>query len=125
MTALAKRSNESGFADAVRLITDICEDSERSDLEVLEEMVFEGGRKHYRKPVFTVVDYATQGHAYRDFIRNISAGGVFIETPMPFSVGQELSLTFALPIYQKHIKITGEIVRIDSQGIGVKFKVAK
>jgi hypothetical protein len=124
MTAFAKRSNESSVKAVLELITNICEHTERSDLEVLEEMVFKGGRKHYRKPVFTVVDYATQGHAYKDFIRNISPGGVYIETPMPFSVGQELSLTFALPTYEKHIKISGEIVRVDSQGIGVKFKAA-
>lgn len=49
---------------------------------------------------------------------------MFIEAHMPFSVGQELSLTFPLPKYQKHIKITGEVVRTSSEGIGVKFKMA-
>jgi len=43
---------------------------------------------------------------------------------MPFSVGQEVSLTFPLPNSQKHIKITGEVVRTSPQGIGVKFKMA-
>jgi hypothetical protein len=44
---------------------------------------------------------------------------------MPFSVGQELSLTFALPTYQKHVKISGEVVRTSPRGIGVKFHIAK
>ena len=125
MTGSGKQFNESGATDAFEFITDMCKHTERTDLEELEEMVFEGKRKHYRKTLLTVVDYITQGNAYKDFIQNISPGGVFIETPMPFSVGQELSLTFALPSYQKHIKITGEVVRISPQGIGVKFKMAK
>ncbi|NVM26766.1 MAG: PilZ domain-containing protein, partial [Desulfobacterales bacterium] len=41
---------------------------------------------------------------------------------IPFTPGQEVSLTFPLPDYQKHIKIIGEIVRVTQQGIGVKFK---
>jgi Tfp pilus assembly protein PilZ len=92
-------------------------------LKELEQRAFKGKRKHYRKPFFTAVDYATQDGVYKDFIKNISAGGVFIETCMPLTVGQEISLTFPTP-NQQHIKIIGEIVRISDQGIGVKFKIA-
>ncbi|MBW2004406.1 MAG: PilZ domain-containing protein [Deltaproteobacteria bacterium] len=70
------------------------------------------------------VDYSTQGHVYKDFIQDISTGGVFIESHMPFTVGQEVSLTFPLPDYQKHVKALGEVVRITPQGVGVKFKTA-
>jgi len=42
---------------------------------------------------------------------------------MPFSVGQEVSLSFPLPNYQKYIRIAGEVVRTSPQGIGVKFKM--
>ena len=125
MTGSVKQFNESGPTYGLEFITDMCKHTKRTDLEQLEEMLFEGKRKHYRKTLLTVVDYTTQGNAYKDFIQNISPGGVFIETPMPFSVGEELSLTFTLPSYQKHIKITGKVVRISTQGIGVKFKTAK
>ena len=81
-------------------------------------------REHERKPFPMVIDYSTDGRLYKDFIKDISAGGVFIETHMPFSVGHEVSLSFPLPRYQKYIKIAGEVVRIAAQGIGVKFKVA-
>jgi Tfp pilus assembly protein PilZ len=112
--------NNFSVTDAVELTAEMCQDT--GDLE---DMVIEGKRKHTRKPLVTVVDYATQGQAHRDFIQNISAEGVFIETTVPISIGQELFLTFALPSYQAHIKITGEVVRISPQGIGVKFKAAK
>jgi Tfp pilus assembly protein PilZ len=125
MAASGKQLNGSGFHDAVKLIAEMCQEIERTDSKAPEETIFEGKRKHTRMLLLTVVDYAIQGQVYRDFIQNISAGGVFIETTVPISIGEELSLTFVLPTHGKPIKITGEVVRISPQGIGVRFKTAK
>jgi uncharacterized protein (TIGR02266 family) len=100
------------------------EDEQLILLKELKQRPFKERRKHERKPFFIVVDYSAEERVYKDWIKNISAGGVFIETHMPFSVGQEVSLTFPLPNYQKYIKIIGKVVRIDLQGIGVRFKMA-
>ena len=125
MTTFEIQSNESRTtARLIELIKNMSEDEQRTLLKDLEEKPFEGRRKHVRKPFLMAVDYSTQDHVYKDFIQDVSTGGVFIETHMPFTVGQEVSLTFPLPNYQKHIKVTGEVVRSTTQGVGVKFKMA-
>jgi Tfp pilus assembly protein PilZ len=125
MTTFEIQSNESSItARLIELIKNMPEDKQRALLKDLEEKPFEGRRKHARKPFLMAVDYSTQDHVYKDFIQDISTGGVFIQTHMPFSVGQEVSLTFPLLNYQKHIKIVGEVVRSSPQGVGVKFKMA-
>jgi uncharacterized protein (TIGR02266 family) len=125
MTTFEIQSNESRItARLIELIKNMPEDEQRALLKDLEEKPFEGRRKHARKSFLMAVDYSTQDHVYKDFIQDISTGGVFIQTHMPFSVGQEVSLTFPLPNYQKHIKIVGEVVRSNPQGVGVKFKMA-
>lgn len=125
MTTFETQLNESKITTRlIELIKKIPEEEQRALLKELEERLFEGKRKHDRKPFLMAVDYSTQDHVYKDFIQNISAGGVFIQTNMPFSVGQEVSLTFPLPNYKKHIKIIGEVVRATPQGVGVKFKMA-
>ena len=125
MTTFEIQPNESRItARLIELIKSMPEDEQRTLLKDLEEKPFEGRRKHVRKPFLMAVDYSTQDHVYKDFIQDISTGGVFIQTHMPFSVGQEVSLTFPLPNYQKHIKVTGEVVRSTTQGVGVKFKMA-
>ena len=125
MTTYEIQSNESRItARLIELIKNMPEDEQRTLLNELEEKPFEGRRKHVRKPFLMTVDYSTQDHVYKDFIQDVSTGGVFIQTHMPFTVGQEVSLTFPLPNYQKHIKIVGEIVRSTAQGVGVKFKMA-
>jgi len=108
----------------VELITDMPEDKQQALLRDLEKETSKGARNHHRKPFIMVVDYVMQDRMYKDFIQDISAGGLFIETSQPFSVGQNVTLAFPLPNHQEHIKITGEVVRATPQGIGVKFKMA-
>jgi Tfp pilus assembly protein PilZ len=108
-------------ARLIELIMKLSEHEQHSLLNELEKTLFLKKRRHDRKPYFSVVDYATQGGAYTDFIQNISAGGVFIGTSAPFQVGQQLSLGFPLPVSHKHILIGGEITWVSPKGIGVKF----
>ena len=125
MTTFKAQSNESNItARLIELIKNMSEDEQHTLLKDLEERQFKGRRKHARKPFLMAVDYSTQDYVYKDFIQDISAGGVFIQTHMPFTVGQEVSLTFPLPNYQKHVKVIGEVVRSTPQGVGVKFKMA-
>lgn len=100
------------------------EDEQKAILKVLEKRAFKERRKHVRRPYFMVVNHNTRDRACTDFIQDISAGGVFIATPMTFSVGNKMSLAFPLPNYQDHIRIGGEVVRTCPQGVGVKFRVA-
>jgi len=80
-------------------------------------------RKHDRKDFFTIVDYSVNDQYYRDFIQDISESGVFIKTSQTFSVGQKIQMTFMSPGYQKPFKIKGEIVRVHTDGVGVKFTI--
>lgn len=67
------------------------------------------------------VNYAARGEAYEDFIQDISAGGVYIETQAHFIVGQTLSITLPLPGHQSYMQVSGEVVRVSPGGVGVKF----
>ncbi|MBW2219118.1 MAG: PilZ domain-containing protein [Deltaproteobacteria bacterium] len=78
-------------------------------------------RTYIRKPFFMSVDYSTQDRVYRDFIKDISTGGVFIETLRPLPVGQEISMAFSFPNLRQNFKISGDVVRMDPKGIGVAF----
>jgi Tfp pilus assembly protein PilZ len=80
-------------------------------------------RKHDRKDFFMIIDYNVNDQYHRDFIQDISESGVFIKTSQTFSTGQEIQMTFMSPDYQKPFKIKGEIVRIHTDGVGVKFTI--
>ena len=80
-------------------------------------------RKYSRKDFSRIIDYTVEGRHYRDFIENISESGLFFKPSHTFSVGQTIQITFMSPDYQKPFKMDGEIVRVSTDGVGVKFKI--
>ncbi len=123
MVDLNEGLNESEVTSRLFALIGKMSDEERQGLlDEIETRPFLKKRRHHRKPYFSVVDYSAQEYPFVDFIQNIAAEGIFISTSTPFSFGQEVSLSFPLPISQEHITIPGEIVRIEEEGVGVKFK---
>ena len=86
-------------------------------------------REHVRRIVDISVQFIVQGRFYQGqiknmgkegWVKNVKKGGVFIETEMSFSVGQVISMTYSSPQFGEKNRI-GTIIRIEPQGIGVKF----
>ncbi|MBF0210315.1 MAG: PilZ domain-containing protein [Desulfamplus sp.] len=78
----------------------------------------------YERKNFTVpVDFVSSGQLYKEVTKDISAGGLFIKTKKcdRFKKNQKISMVFMLADDKKPFKVTGKIVRIDSDGIGVQF----
>jgi hypothetical protein len=79
-------------------------------------------RKYPRKSTLIDITYSSdQRRIFEDFVRNISAGGLFIETNLVTELGQKLTMTFSHPDSGDPIKVLGKVIRVDSGGIGVKF----
>jgi PilZ domain-containing protein len=79
-------------------------------------------RKYPRRSTLIDITYsADQRRIFEDFVRNISADGLFIETNLLSELGQKLTMTFSHPGSGDPIKVLGKVIRVDSGGIGVKF----
>lgn len=78
-------------------------------------------RKYSRKPSFIPVECSSFEACFTDFIQDIGSGGVFIQTDGHFFVGQQITLTFTIPKAGGDTTVTGEVVRVNTQGIGVRF----
>jgi Tfp pilus assembly protein PilZ len=108
-----------------KLVIDMTDQQQNLLLDKLEERITKSDRKdrrgHSRKPCLVPVDYKVDGRSFRGYILDISAFGVFIETSDYFFGGQEIIMAFAVPSFQKPLKLAGEIVWSSQQGIGVKF----
>jgi hypothetical protein len=90
-------------------------------LEKWKQSKLNGRRKYLRKDTSIYAFFKNNGLSFREYVKNVSAGGLFIETSIPISVNNELFMQFFHPDSKKLIKVNGEIIRIDSNGIGVKF----
>ncbi len=124
MDDLNKTSETSSVTDRlISLVMELSEEQQETLLEELELKLSKERRRHTRKPFITVVDFASQGRAYREFVQDIGGSGVYIQTSRSFSVRQDVVLTFPFPDSQKHVKITGRIARVADTGIGVQFNM--
>ena len=94
-------------------------------LNELEEKYQKGNRDFSRKDYKKEVDFVFNERAFKGFIQNLSASGMFIETSESFPEGQRITLAFELPESEEHIKVFGKIARIiPGVGFGVKFNKA-
>jgi len=79
-------------------------------------------RIKFKHPLPMVNCQAKDGY-FKASITNLSSNGVFIRTHRPFFAGEEIAMTFTFPISKNIKMVTGEIVRISEEGIGVVFKI--
>jgi Tfp pilus assembly protein PilZ len=108
--------------DITELIHNASEQDKQTVFSLLGNWEYTRRREQARKPCSFAIDYSTTDRVFKDFAQNISTGGVFIETHVPFSVGQEITLTFSSSDYTRPLKIAGEIAWTGPRGAGVKFK---
>ena len=108
-----------------RLIDLICDMTIAQQLELLSQLdrrKYKSGRNDHRRKRTIVVDYEVNNLLRQDFIRDISNVGVFIETPTPPAVGEEIRLSFSLTDAKRPIRVTGRIVRSTEKGFAVAFR---
>ncbi|UCD32720.1 MAG: PilZ domain-containing protein [Desulfobacterales bacterium] len=108
-------------ARLIRMIMEMSDSERKELLNKWEQYRRPEMRKYPRKPAFIPVDCSSFEACFTDFIQDISSGGVFIQTDGNFFVSQQITLTFTIPKAKEDITVSGEVVRVGTQGIGVKF----
>ena len=82
-------------------------------------------RRFPRRKCVMVVDCEAKGSMSRDYVLDVSQGGVFLETTRLLGIGEKVRLTFSLPNVDKPLKISGKVVWKNIHGVGVEFDSVK
>lgn len=81
-------------------------------------------RKHERKTCYYAeVDYSSREGVFTDPIKNISNGGVFIETKKQLAIGDDVMMLFSDFSRIDLIRVVGDIIRIMPSGVAVRFEI--
>ncbi len=101
-------------------------DEQRLDLlSKLEELPSEdlslGDRNDVRKGFEKNISFSVQDRSYKAISKDISNGGLFIQTNEVFTLGQTVMLNIPFSDSSREIKVPAEIVRVSNNGIGVRF----
>jgi len=106
----------------VELINSMTEDQCQRLFQKLQTIIPKDQRGHHRAACSIPVDYTTQKGSFSGFVKDISKGGVFIETRAHLDVGEKIKLTFSSLTQPNSIRIVGRIVRKNMLGAGVEFE---
>ena len=101
-------------------------DAERLDLlQKLKEIPIKdlslGERNETRKSYDQTITFSTQNRQYKAICKDISSGGIFIMTEEVFQMGQLVTLEIPFSHGKRNISVPAEIVRVNTDGIGLRF----
>ena len=73
------------------------------------------------------IGFAHEGTSFRGETRNISLGGVFIDTEQTLPFGARVTLTFSVPTQNEPIEVEGQVRWLEMEdgrlrGLGVRFE---
>jgi len=95
--------------------------SENDNLRLKEEKNREDPRQHLRKACDREISIFANDKIYYGIAVNFSQSGVFIQNTSGFSLEQTIEIVNKKNSLGKDYRLKGKIIRIDSNGIGVKF----
>jgi Tfp pilus assembly protein PilZ len=81
-------------------------------------------RRYPRRTAYIIAEYTILEGTFRDIIKNIGAGGIFIKTYRKVAVGQPIRTKFPLFNFDQLFEATGRVVRRDPDGFAVTFNEA-
>ncbi len=76
---------------------------------------------HSRRTSYIIAKYSVKEGTFRDVIKNIGAGGLFVRTSRKIAEGQSITLEFPLFQFNNTVEVSGKVVRTGSNGFAVAF----
>ncbi|MBW2641293.1 MAG: PilZ domain-containing protein [Deltaproteobacteria bacterium] len=98
----------------------VISDFNESQRDEKESQFFEK-REHLRKNVSIFGIFETVNEQFRVSTKNVSMGGVLIDSETHLSLYEDLNMTFIDSKFNGHVRTKGKVIRIDSGGVGIQF----
>ena len=112
----------------LQLIKQVLEMTEGERLDLLAQLkklpvkdLSLGDRDGIRRSYDQTITFSTQDHQYTALCKDISNGGIFVQTEEVFRLGQLVTLEIPFSHGKESIQVPAEIVRVNHDGIGLKF----
>jgi hypothetical protein len=78
-------------------------------------------REHLRKNVSIFGIFETVNEQFRVSTKNVSMGGVLIDSETHLSLYEDLNMTFIDSKFNGHVRTKGKVIRVNSDGVGIQF----
>ncbi len=81
-------------------------------------------KRHHPRKAFRLCVRMSHGEASKQYnARDISLGGIFVETSEKLAPGQKVKISLPFANQDRRIKMNGKVVRITNDGVGIQFDI--
>lgn len=108
--------------EIIRRVKNLTEDQQKEMLETLQGMQAGKLRDYPRMETRTDIDVVVGDRVIQTDARDISASGIYINTSGKFEINKNVRVVFSVPGIDKPFKLTGNIIRVEQDGLAIKFK---
>lgn len=106
----------------IRKVNHLSIEQQKELLKILDAWNQGESREFMRLRTNTEMDIVVEDRYFKTQAKDISAGGVFINASGKFEIEKEVRLVFSFPDQEKPFKLSGRIVRVEKDGIGIEFQ---
>lgn len=108
--------------EIIKRVHNLSIDQQKDVLHFLKLFSHNEERRYARKKARLSIDAVAAGRLIQADTENISAGGVYISVTGQFKLGERARIVFQVPDHHMPFKIKGELVRVESNGIAIRFR---
>jgi len=108
--------------EIIKRVRDLTEDQQKEILEILKTWQAGKQRDYQRLEKKTDIDVVVGDRVIQTDIKDISASGIYINTSGKFETNKSVRVVFSVPGIDRPFKLKGMIVRVEQDGLAIKFK---
>ena len=108
--------------EIIKRVRNLTHDQQKEMLEILKGLQAGKQRDYQRLESKTNIDVVVGDRVIQTDARDISASGIYINTSGKFEINKSVRVVFSVPGIDKPFKLQGMIVRVEQDGLAIKFK---
>lgn len=108
--------------EIIRRVHNLDGEQKNEILNILESWQTGPQREYQRLAAQTGVDIVVGDSLIKTTAKDLSASGIYINTSGKFTANKDVRIVFSVPGYEKPFKLHGSIVRVEQNGMAVRFE---
>ena len=108
--------------EIIRRVQNLSLDQQKEILKTIKSWQVGKQRDYQRLETRTDIDVVVGDRVIQTDAKDISASGIYINTSGKFETNKNVRVVFSVPGFDKPFKLKGTIVRVEQDGMAIKFK---
>jgi len=108
--------------EIIKRVRNLTDNQQKEILQILKTWQTGKQREYQRLETRADIDVLVGDRIIQTDAKDISASGIYINTSGKFETDRSVRVVFSVPGYDKPFKLQGKIVRVEQNGMAIKFE---